>query len=104
MSDYGSTQFPPSEAYREGRRAGLAIGALAASLVAFISLLGIEKAILAVALALLALRQAPRRSAGRKTALAAIVVACVYTVVFIVVIVVFREKLAGLLRQLQQLG
>lgn len=43
-----SPHFVDRESFLEGRRTGLAIGALAASAVAFISLLGIEKAILAL--------------------------------------------------------
>ena len=56
-SDSGRTPTDPAgPAFAEGKRTGLAIGALAASAVAFVSLLGIEKAILGLALAALAAR------------------------------------------------
>ena len=49
---------PIHAAYQDGRRLGLATAALALSIVAFINLLGIEKSILAIVLALLAMQGA----------------------------------------------
>lgn len=108
MSDMPSSRPTGGDAvtaaYRQGRQAGLALGALAVSLAAFISLLGLEKAILAVVLASLALRRTPPDSPGRRIGLAAIAVACLYAVTFVIVMVAFREKLFELSRLLQQLG
>lgn len=91
-------------AFREGRRAGLALGALAISIVAFISLLGLEKALLALVLGVFVARDAGAGSPVRKRAVMAIVVACVYVVAFVVMVVLFHDKFAALIRSLQQLG
>lgn len=91
-------------AYEEGRRAGLATAALATSVVAFISLLGLEKAILAGVLGILAIRGTGAASRGRRLGLAAVGVAGVYAITFVIVLVVFRDRLAELFRLLQQMG
>ena len=91
-------------AYAEGRRAGLAIGALAVAAVAFVSLLGIEKAVLAAVLAAIALRGAASDLPARKLAWAALIVAAVYAVTYLIVLVLFREQLAELLRLMQKIG
>jgi len=93
-----------AEAFREGRRAGLAIAALAGSLVAFISLLGIEKAILAIALAIVAGRRAAPRSWTRRSAFVALGIAALYMLTFAVVMALYHEKVAELIRLLQQAG
>ena len=93
-----------ADAYSQGRRAGLATAALAASGVAFLSLLGIEKAALALTLGILALRQARPASAARRLALMAIVIAAVYVVSFFTLLWLYRDELAQLIRLLHQLG
>jgi NADH:ubiquinone oxidoreductase subunit K len=93
-----------SAAYRQGRKAGLALAALALSIVAFISLLGLEKAILAGVLAIVSLSGSAPDSPARRFGVAAIVVACVYAVTFVILMVVFRDKLFELVHLLQQLG
>ncbi len=95
---------PAEAAYREGRSAGLALAALAVSAVAFISLLGIEKAVLALALAVLGLRGAASGSSARRLGIAAIVIACIYAATYIVVMALYPDKISALLRTLQQLG
>ncbi len=91
-------------AYRQGRQQGLAIAALIMSLVAYISLLGLEKAILAGIMGILALRGAPLGSSARKLGVTAVVIVCVYIATFGLLLVLFHEKFAQLLRLLQQLG
>lgn len=93
-----------TEAFQEGKRAGLAIAALAGSAVAFVSLLGIEKTILAIVLAVLAIRGSAPRSRARRLALAALGIAAVYVLTFAVAMALFHEKLYELIRLLQQLG
>ena len=93
-----------TEAFREGKRAGLAIGALAGSAVAFISLLGVEKAILAITLAILAIRGTAPRSRARRMASVALGIAVVYVLTFALVMALFHEKLYELIRLLQQMG
>jgi hypothetical protein len=91
------------QAYDRGRRTGLAIGALAASLVAFISLLGLEKALLALTLAFLALSGAPRGGA-RRMGRWAIGISCVYIVTYVVVLIVFHRRIEEFVHQLQRLS
>jgi hypothetical protein len=99
-----SSGTPVEEAFREGRRAGMAVGALAIGIVAFISLLGLEKAILALVLGGLVARDTGTGSAARKRAITAIVVASVYVIAFVVMMVLFHDKFAAFIRSLQQLG
>jgi hypothetical protein len=91
-------------AYREGRSAGLAVGALAVSLVAFLSLLGIEKAVLALVLAVLAIRGVANGVRARRLAIAAIVIACIYAATYVVVVALYHDKIGELIRMLHQLG
>jgi len=93
-----------TKAFREGKRAGLAIAAVAGSAVAFVSLLGIEKAILAIVLAILARRGAAPKSHTRRLASVAIGLAMLYVAMFAVVMALFHDKLGELIRLLQQLG
>jgi hypothetical protein len=95
---------PLTRAFEDGRRAGLATAALAVSVVAFLSLLGAEKALLAIALGLLARRGAPPGSAGRKLATVAIGVATVFLVTIAFVLVMFWDELVGLVNYLRQLS
>lgn len=98
------TEDVRNSAYQEGRRAGLALAALAASLVAFLSLLGLEKALLAMALAYLASRGAVHSSRSRRLAGWALLISLLYTGLFATVLIVFHAKLAEIIRLLQQLG
>ena len=93
-----------TEAFREGKRAGLAIAAIAGSAVAFVSLLGIEKALLAIILAILASRGAAPKSHTRRLASVAIGLGLLYVVTFAVVMALFHDKLGELIRLLQQMG
>lgn len=105
MSDPPVSPIDPlQEAYAAGRRSGLALGAIAVAGLAFVSMLGIEKAILAIALARLAVRGAGPGDASRRYSGWATGVACVYAATFAIVLVLFHRQLAELLRLLQHLG
>ena len=93
-----------SKRYDEGRRVGLAIAAIAVAAVAFLSLLGVEKAILALILAVLAFRGAASNSPGRKLAIAAIGIVILYVITVVIVLLVYHEKLAELIRLIQHLS
>ncbi|MFB3891449.1 MAG: hypothetical protein ACE15C_05425 [Phycisphaerae bacterium] len=95
---------PDSAAYAAGRRAGIALSAVAIAAVSFIGLLSLEKAILAFVLGMIALRGASPGSAARRRSILAIVIACIYAAGWITFIVVYRDKLAELVRLLQKLG
>jgi hypothetical protein len=93
-----------AQAFDAGRRAGLATAALAMSLVAFLSLLGAEKALLAIALGLLARRGSQPGSAGYRLATVAIGIASVFLVSITFVLIVFWKELVGLVNYLMQLS
>jgi hypothetical protein len=93
-----------AQAFDAGRRAGLATAAMALSLVAFFSLLGAEKALLAIALAVLARRGSQPGSAGRRLATVAIGVATVFLVSIAFILIMFWDELVGLVLYLRQLS
>lgn len=92
------------QAFEDGRRAGLATAALALSLVSFLSLLGTEKALLAIALAVLARRGSQPGSTGRRFATAAIGVATVFLVSVVFLITWFWTDLGDLVEHLRRLS
>ena len=93
-----------TEAFDAGRRAGLATAALALSVVAYISLLGAEKALLAIALAVIARRGSQPGSAGRKLANIAMGVGAVFLTSIVFVLIMFWDHLVGLINHLKQLS
>jgi len=95
---------PVSQAFEDGRRAGLATAAMVLSVVAFFSLLGAEKALLAIALALLALRGSQPGSAARRLATMAIGIATVFLVSIAFVLIRFWTELTDLVNYLRQLS
>jgi len=104
QSGSSAAQDRLARAFDDGRRAGLATAAMALSLVAFFSLLGAEKALLAIALGLLARRGSQPGSAGRRLAGIAIGIASVFLVSIAFVLVVFWNELVGLVNYLRQLS
>lgn len=97
----------PSEreeaAYREGWHAGLALGALAIAGTAFINLLSVEKSLLAIVLALLAMRRVGS-DATRQRGKLAVAVAATHLALAALLLSLFHDKVARLLSLLQALG
>ncbi len=93
-----------TDAYCAGRRVGFGISALALSLVGFLSLLGAEKAILAMVLGGLAIRQSGRGTLARRLGITAICLAALFLATMIVVLVVFQDQLLGFLQMLHKLS
>jgi len=93
-----------SRAYDAGRRTGFAISALVLSLVAFLSLLGAEKAILAMVLGALAIRGGQKKTAAARLGLAAVVLGLVWFVSMAVLLVFFWPKVIELVNLLQRLS
>jgi hypothetical protein len=93
-----------SDAFQAGRRAGFAVAALATSAVAFISLLGAEKAILALVLAAWSMREAAPGSTARLLGRIAVGVAVAYLITYVAVIVLFHDKIITFVRLFQQLA
>ena len=84
-----------NSAFAQGRRHGLAIASLLVSLVSFVSLLGAEKAITAIASA----HGDGGREAGslpRKMGTAAIIVSALFLITVCVVLTVFWDKAVDL--------
>lgn len=103
MSNLEDLSHGDTAAYRQGWRAGLTLGALAIAVAAFINLLSVEKSILAIVLAAVALGGAgPGRARSR--ARLALVIAAVHLIVVALALIVFHEKLARLLSLMQSLG
>jgi hypothetical protein len=92
------------EAFDAGRRAGFAVSAVALGLVSFLSLLGAEKAVLAIVLGVLALRGAPPGSSARRMGVAAVCLGALFLVTVGVVLVVYGDKLLELVRLLKKLS
>jgi hypothetical protein len=103
-NELSSAQNPLAQAFEDGRRAGLATAALAVSLIAFLSLLGAEKALLAIALGFLARRGSRVGLASRKLATIAIGIATVFLVTVAITLIVFWNELVGLVHYLMQLS
>jgi hypothetical protein len=104
MSDQLATTERVEAAFREGRRIGLATGAIALSLASFLNLLGLEKSLLAGVLAILALRGVAASRIVLQRGRAALVIAAVHVVTVVMVIALFHDKLLQLIRLLQKLG
>lgn len=93
-----------TDAFSAGRRVGFGISALVLSLVGFLSLLGAEKAILAIVLGSLAIRGSRRRTLARRLGVAAICLATLFLLTMAVVLVVFRSQLLEFLQMLHKLS
>lgn len=91
------------EARLQGRAEGLATGALAIALLAFVNLLGAEKGLLALVLGLVALRGAGAGTARRRARIA-ICLGALQLVTVALVVLLFREEIGQLLALLAKLG
>jgi len=100
----GGQSADAAKVFAEGRRSGLATAALAVGVVSFLSLLGVEKAALAVVLGVLALRGAAPGTSARRLGLAAVLLGGLFVATLAVVLVLFRADFAKLLSLLQQLS
>jgi hypothetical protein len=100
----GEREASHAQAFDAGRRAGLATAALALSLTAFLSLLGAEKAILAIALAVLARRGAQPGSAACRVATWAIGIAVVFLISIAFILIRFRKELMEFVDYFRQLS
>lgn len=95
---------PTYVAYQRGRRMGLATGALALSVVAFVNLLGVEKSALACVLAGLALKGAAPAADVIRRGRSALAIAVIHIITIGFVLLMFHDKLLQLIHLLQKLG
>lgn len=104
MSDTPHVQSDAVEAaYRRGRRTGLATAAFALAVIAYLNLLGIEKSLLAIVLAAMALKDSLLPAVLRTRTWIALGLAAVHTVTVVVIVVVFADKLSLLARYVLEL-
>ncbi len=99
-----SERDPLLLAYHRGRRVGLATAAFALSATAYLNLLGAEKSILAITLALLASRGADSVPLASARGRIAVLLAAVHLVVIATVVVLFQDRLRELVHLLRTLG
>jgi hypothetical protein len=93
-----------AEAYDAGRRVGFGVSALALSLVAFLSLLGLEKAFLAIVLGALALKGEGSEPLARRLGTASILLSITFLLTALVLFIVFQDRFAELFRLLKDLS
>lgn len=93
-----------AEAFDAGRRAGLAVAAFSLALVSFLSLLGAEKALLAIVLATVALRGAKVGETTRRLALAAIGIGTIFVATVAFVVIAYWDKIRELIAALEKLS
>jgi hypothetical protein len=91
-------------AYEEGRRAGLATAALLIGVVSFISMLGVEKALVAITLGALTIKGPAAGRRARRMGTAAIVLGGLFIATVGVVLALFWDKVGEFLRLLQHLS
>ena len=91
-------------AFDAGRRVGFGVSALVLSLVGFLSLLGAEKAILAIVLSALAVRGGKRGTLSRRLGITAISIGSVFVVSLIGVLVVFWDRVVEFITMLEELS
>ncbi len=93
-----------TDAFRAGRRVGFGISALVLSLVGFLSLLGAEKAILAMVLGALAIRGSGHGTLARWLGMIAICLGTVFLLTVAVVLIVYWDRVLEAIRMLQKLS
>jgi len=104
MATAGNPREEITEAYHAGRRVGFGISALTLALVAFLSMLGVEKAILAVVLGVLAIRGSGPGTQARRLGVAAISIGVVFILALVVGLIVFWGQLMEFVQMLNRLS
>jgi hypothetical protein len=82
----------PEGTYQDGFRAGIATAALAVSIVAFLSVIGLEKSLLAGVLGFLALRGGLAGRVTTRRGRLALIFAGVHIILVIVVVALYHEE------------
>ena len=104
MDTREGTQDQMTPSYDAGRRAGFGIAALMLGCVSFLSLLGLEKALLAIVLGGLAMRGAPQGNLAKRLGIAGMILGILFVITLIVVVLVFHDKVMILIRALEDLS
>jgi hypothetical protein len=103
MTDDKERQEQLVGAYNSGRRVGFGVSALALSMVTYLSMLGFEKAILAIVLGALAM-QAGNRTLAKRLGITSVILGSVFMVSVIVLVIVFQEKVIEFITLLKELS
>jgi Na+-driven multidrug efflux pump len=90
--------------YIAGRRDGFGIAAVVVGIITFVSLLGIEKAVVAIVLGALAMQGARKGSRARRLGGVALILGITFEVALVVLLIVFREEVGTLISALEQLS
>jgi hypothetical protein len=93
-----------TDAFRAGRRVGFGISAFVLGLVSFLSLLGAEKAILAMILGVMAIRGSGQGALARRLGTIAICLGAAFLVTMVVILIVFRGQVLEFVQMLQKLS
>lgn len=104
MATFAQNGDRTAEAYETGRRVGIGVSALAIGLVSFLSLLGAEKAILAIVLGTLAVRGSNGGTLPRRLGRAAIVLGALFLLTMGLVLIVWWDKVVEFVQLMQQLS
>jgi hypothetical protein len=104
MATVTEQQGQIADAFQAGRRMGFAVSALALGLVAFLSLLGMEKAILAIVLGSLAIRGAKPGALARRLGTVAVGLGGLFLVTIPVLLLVFWDRVVEFVRLLSTLS
>lgn len=91
-------------AYQAGRRAGFGIAALALGIITYLSLLGTEKAVLAIVLGVMALRGQEPNALAKRLGIVSIVLGAVFVVTVPVMLFLFWDKVSEFVAALQSLS
>ena len=92
------------KAYNTGRRVGFGISALVLSIVAYLSMLGFEKAILAIVLGVLALKGTENKTITKRLGIISICLGVLFIITAIVMLIIFRDKVAEFITLLKQIS
>jgi hypothetical protein len=104
MANPGVNESQMAGAFHAGRRVGFAVSAVSLSLVTFLSLLGAEKAILAMVLGVLAMRGAEPGTLAKRLGLAAIAIGGLFMVTAAVLLAVFWTDVVDFVELLDKLS
>jgi len=104
MSRYEETQDQATVVYSTGRQVGFGVAAVMLGCVSFLSLLGVEKALLAIILGGLAMRGAAQGSLSRRLGIISISLGVLFLITLLVILVLFHDKLMMLIRLLEDLS
>lgn len=104
MHEIEEYQDKYAEGFQAGKRTGFGIAALALGLVTYLSLLGMEKAILTIVLGVLAMRGEPRLPVARRLGIISIALSVLFILTAAVLLYLFQDKYAELIGNLKKLS